>query len=85
MYMMATFTSTLPELLWVELNQKATELGVPKNKLLEKALRLYLDHLNKASYLRSYKKMAVDTDLITLAEEGMEDYLKLLRTEDEAR
>ena len=83
--MMATFTSTLPELLWVELNQKATELGVPKNKLLEKALRLYLDHLNKASYLRSYKKMAVDTDLITLAEEGMEDYLKLLRTEDEAR
>ncbi len=82
---MATFTSTLPELLWVELNQKATELGVPKNKLLEKALRLYLDHLNKASYLRSYKKMAVDTDLITLAEEGMEDYLKLLRTEDEAR
>lgn len=82
---MATFTSTLPELLWVELNQKATELGVPKNKLLEKALRLYLDHLNKASYQRSYKKMAVDTDLITLAEEGMEDYLKLLRTEDEAR
>jgi hypothetical protein len=85
MYMMATFTSTLPELLWVELNQKATELGVPKNKLLEKALRLYLDHLNKASYQRSYKKMAVDTDLITLAEEGMEDYLKLLRTEDETR
>ena len=82
---MATFTSTLPELLWVELNQKATELGVPKNKLLEKALRLYLDHLNKASYLRSYKKMAVDTDLITLAEKGMEDYLKQLRTEDEAR
>ena len=82
---MATFTSTLPELLWVELNQKATELGVPKNKLLEKALRLYLDHLNKASYQRSYKKMAVDTDLITLADEGMEDYLKQLRTEDEAR
>ena len=82
---MATFTSTLPELLWVELNQKATELGVPKNKLLEKALSLYLDHLNKASYQRSYKKMAVDTDLINLAEEGMEDYLKQLRTEDEAR
>jgi len=82
---MATFTSTLPELLWVELNQKATELGVPKNKLLEKALRLYLDHLNKASYQRSYRKMARDTDLLTLAEEGMDDYLKQLRSEDEAR
>ncbi len=82
---MATFTSTLPELLWVELNQKATELGVPKNKLLEKALRLYLDHLNKASYLRSYKKMATDSDLLTMAEEGMQDYLNQLRAEDEAR
>jgi hypothetical protein len=82
---MATFTITLPELLWLELNQKATELGVPKNKLLEKALRLYLDHLNKASYLRSYKKMAGDSNRLTLAEEGMEDYPKQLRTEDEAR
>jgi hypothetical protein len=82
---MATFTSTLPEILWVELNQKATELGVPKNKLLEKALRLYLDHLNKASYQRSYKKMAGDTDLLALAEEGMEDYLNQLRIQDEAR
>ncbi|MBU6157482.1 MAG: ribbon-helix-helix domain-containing protein [Bacteroidetes bacterium] len=82
---MPTFTSTLPELLWEELNQKSTELGVPKNKLLEKAIRLYLDHLKKAAYLRSYKKMASDTDLLSLAEEGMEDYLNQLRAEDEAR
>jgi hypothetical protein len=82
---MATFTSTLPELLWEELNQKATELGLPKNKILEKALRLYIDHLNKAAYIRSYKQMAADTDLLILAEEGMEDYLNQLRTEDEVR
>ena len=81
---MATFTSTLPEPLWEQLNLKASELGLPKNKLLETALRLYLDHLNKASYVRSYKKMAADTDLLSVAEEGMEDYLTQLRKEDEA-
>ena len=81
---MATFTSTLPEPLWEQLNLKASELGLPKNKLLETALRLYLDHLNKASYVRSYKKMAADTDLLSIAEEGMEDYLTQLRKEDEA-
>ncbi|MFN9711110.1 MAG: CopG family transcriptional regulator [Bacteroidota bacterium] len=81
---MATFTSTLPEPLWEQLNLKASELGLPKNKLLETALRLYLDHLNKASYIKSYKKMAADTDLLSVAEEGMEDYLTQLRKEDEA-
>jgi hypothetical protein len=81
---MATFTSTLPEALWEQLNLKASELGLPKNKLLENALRLYLDHLNKAAYIRSYKKMAEDTDLLIVAEEGMQEYLNQLRKEDEA-
>jgi hypothetical protein len=81
---MAIFTSTLPEALWEQLNIKASELGLPKNKLLENALRLYLDHLNKAAYIRSYKKMAEDTDLLSIAEEGMEDYLNQLRKQDAA-
>jgi len=81
---MPTFTSTLPELLWEEFNLKANELGIPKNKILEKALRLYLDHINKASYIKSYKKLADDADLLSIAEEGMEDYLNQLRKEDEA-
>ena len=67
-----------------EFAQKALELGLPKNKIIEKALRLYIDHLNKASYIKSYNQMAADADLITIAEEGMEDYLNQLRKEDEA-
>lgn len=82
---MATFTSTLPNPLWEELTRKSAELGMPKNKLLEAALRLYLEHLNKAAYLRSYKGMAADADIRMLAEEGMEDYLKQVREADEAR
>lgn len=82
---MATFTSTLPNPLWEELNRKSVELGLPKNKLMEAALRLYLEHLNKAAYIKSYKRMAGDKEIITLAEEGMEAYLNQLREADETR
>ncbi len=79
---MATFTSTLPDSLLKSLEEKAKELQLPKNKIIEKALSIYLDHLNRASYVKSFKKMAADTDLISIAEEGMSDYYKQL--EDEA-
>ena len=80
---MATYTSTLPDDLLKLLEQKARELSIPKNKLIEKALSIYLDQLNRAAYLRSYKEMAADTDLMQIAEEGMADYLSQLN--DEAR
>jgi len=73
---MSTFTSTLPDDLLKLLNEQAAKLSIPKNKLIEKALRIYLDQLNRAEYLRSYKKMAADTDLLSIAEEGMEEYLQ---------
>ena len=76
---MSTFTSTLPNSLLDLLNKKAKELNVPKNKLIEKALRVYLTQLNKAEYVRSYKQMAEDTDILQVAEEGMSDYLSQLK------
>jgi Ribbon-helix-helix domain len=75
---MATFTSTLPDSLLELLSAKAKSLSVPKNKLIENALRLYLEHLEKAEYIKSYKKAAEDKDVMLIAEEGMEEYLKQL-------
>ena len=72
---MATFTSTLPDDLLALLAEKAQKLSLPKNKLIEKAVRIYLDHLNKAEYIRSYKKASQDEDTMIIAEEGMADYL----------
>lgn len=80
---MATFTSTLPDDLLDLLTEKAKSLSLPKNKLMEKALRLYLEHLEKAEYIKSYKTAASDADVMSIAEEGMADYLKQL--ENEAR
>ncbi len=72
---MATFTSTLPDRLLAALSEQAAELAVPKNKLIERALRLYLDHLKKAAYIKSYKRLADDPDILLMAEEGMSEYL----------
>jgi hypothetical protein len=55
---------------------------MPKNKLIEKALSLCLDQLNRAAYVKSYNLMAADTDLIQLAEQGMADYFRQLARED---
>lgn len=78
---MATFTSSLPDTLLNLLEIKAKELSMPKNKLIEIALSLYLDQLNRAAYAKSYQQMADDTDMLTLAEEGMIDYMKQLPDE----
>jgi len=73
---MSTFTSSLPDDLLHLLSEKANALNLPKNKLLEIALRIYLDHLEKAEFVRSYKRASQDKDTMQIAEEGMADYLK---------
>jgi predicted transcriptional regulator len=75
---MVTFTSTIPDDLSRQLNEKARALSLPKNKLIENALRLYIEHLERAEYIRSYKQASSDTDILLMAEEGMTDYLKQL-------
>jgi hypothetical protein len=72
---MTTFTSTLPDDLLEMLNLKAKELHLPKNKLIEKALRIYLDQLNKSAYIKSYKRLSDDLDILQIAEEGMAEYM----------
>ncbi len=73
---MATITTSLPDDLLAKLAEKATALSLPKNRLIENSLRLYLEHLEKAEYIKSYKAAAADKDILTIAEEGMSDYLK---------
>ena len=75
---MATFTSTLPDKLLQQLNEKANALSLPKNKLIETALRLYLQHLEKAEYIKSYRQASEDKDILLMAEDGMEDYFSQL-------
>ncbi|HET8829776.1 MAG TPA: ribbon-helix-helix protein, CopG family [Pelobium sp.] len=76
---MVTFTSTLPDNIMKLLSEKAKALKLPKNKLIEKALEIYLDQLNKAEYIKSYKCAEDDDDILTMAEEGMAEYFKQIK------
>jgi len=75
---MVTFTSSIPDDLSKQLNEKARALSLPKNKLIENALRLYIEHLEKAEYIKSYKQASNDAEILLMAEEGMADYLRQL-------
>lgn len=79
---MATFTSSLPDKLLKELATAAAELKLPKNKLIEKALHLYLTELKKARYAKSFKRASKDKEVMAMAEEGMEDYFRMLIEND---
>lgn len=78
---MATYTSSLPDELLEELDERAKSLKLPKNKLIENALRIYLDQLNRSAYLKSYRQMQGDESILKLAEEGMEVYMQQLAEE----
>ncbi|MCC5924646.1 MAG: ribbon-helix-helix domain-containing protein [Crocinitomicaceae bacterium] len=82
---MSTFTSSLPNDLLEQLEKMSKAMKLPKNRLIEKALRIYLDQLNKAEYIKSYQQLAKDSDVLLLAEEGMEEYLSQLDTTDDER
>jgi len=72
---MATFTSTLPDDLLAALADKANQLDLPKNRIIEKALRMYLEYLKRQEFIKSYKRMSVDTDTLMMVEEDMGEYL----------
>ena len=75
---MTTFTSTLPEELLSKLSETAGRLAIPKNKIIERALRIYLDQLARAEYAKSYKQAGDDANILGMAEEGMADYMQQL-------
>ena len=80
---MATFTSSLPDNLLKRLDLTAKKLSLPKNRLIETALEIYLDQLNRAEYVQSFRMAKGDKDLLSIAEEGMTEYLT--RISDETR
>ena len=78
---MATFTSSLPDSLLDQLAVMAAQYKIPKNKLIENALTVYLDQLNRAEYVKSYRQAGKDDDVMQVAEEGMTYYLQDLESD----
>ena len=82
---MTTFTSSLPDQVLEKLNEIATTLKVPKNQIIERALTRYLEQIERQMYIRSYKNIASDEELLSIAEEGLQSYNDELEKWDEKR
>ncbi len=80
---MTTFTSSLPDDLLQKLASISKKMNLPKNKIIKIALSKYLDEIEKQMYVYSFKKLAEDPDIVNIAEEGMDDYMKQLLDWDE--
>ncbi len=80
---MANYTSSLPDSLLNQLSELAQKLKVPKNQIIERALDKYLTEVERQMYIRSFKQVAGDEDILAMAEEGMEDYVLALDEWDE--
>jgi len=76
---MTTFTSSLPNDLWEKLTALSKKLNIPKNKIIKSALAKYMDEIERQVYIYSYKQLADDPDIVNMAEEGMEDYIRQLQ------
>jgi hypothetical protein len=79
---MATYTSTLPDHLLKDLAKASKDLKLPKNKIIEKALHLFLDEIKKAKYAKSFQRASKDKEIMAIAEEGMADYFEMLKKYD---
>lgn len=79
---MPTYTSTLPKHLLDELRAASESLDVPKNSIIEKALSLYLDKLKQAQYAKAYAAASDDQEYVSMAEEGMIEYKRILEAHE---
>ncbi len=77
-----TYTSTIPSALMETLSEYASKFKLSKNKLIEDALRRYFDQIERAEYIRSYRRVNTDDEMKRMVEEGLEDYLSILENED---
>lgn len=75
---MSAFTTSLPDDLLRELAARAEQYGLPRNRFIERALRIYLEQLDRAEFRASYQRMAKDPENLQLAEAGMVNYLEQL-------
>ena len=75
---MPTYTSTLPKDLLDQLGVAAKALDSPKNRIIEKALITYLKKLKQAQYAKAYANTSEDEEYVSMAEEGMIEYKRIL-------
>jgi hypothetical protein len=78
------YTSSLPAELLELLESYARKFRIPKNRIMELALRAYFEKLKKAEYARSFLMASGKHEVLNTAEEGPGEYLKILDKDETA-
>lgn len=73
-----TFTSSINNSLMEKLRDYSNKYKLPKNKIIENALKKYFDDLKRAEYIRSFQKENEENENAELAEQGLDDFLKMI-------
>ncbi|MEM9885287.1 MAG: CopG family transcriptional regulator [Bacteroidota bacterium] len=76
--MKITYSSTLPKELFEDLEFYSKKMKLPKNQIIERSLQAYIEKIKKAEYAASFRRANKDKAHQTLADTGLEDYLKIL-------
>lgn len=74
----ASYTSTLPSELMLQLNEFSEKLKIPKNKLIEVSLKKYFEELKRREFSEGFKRAAQDPEMQEMADEGLADYTQML-------
>lgn len=78
MYKTKVFTSSLPIDLTEEVENYAITNKVPKNKVIELALRAFFKGIERKEFVESLKKYGRDPEFKEMAEWGIHDFTKQL-------
>lgn len=73
------YTSSLNDSLMKKLKEYSDKYKMPKNKIIENALNNYFEAIKKAEYERSFKIAAKDPEMIKMAEEGLDDFIEMIK------
>lgn len=77
--MQVQITTSLPKSLVEQINIFAKEHGKKKNQIIEESLSQFLLNEKKNEFINSFKKASLDTEIVNMAEEGLQDYKRQLK------
>ncbi len=75
-----TYTSKMDEQIMQELSINAKKLKKHKKDIIEEALKKYFTELRRQEYIESFKRANKDEELKVLANFGLKDYNKQLKS-----
>ncbi len=75
----AVFTTTISAQLLEWLKDESKSEKITMRAVLEKAIKNYMIEAKRQKYIESFKRAALDPEMLELAEMGMDDYYENLK------